>query len=123
MVLVVLSAYIRNVEELVVDRIVEGVISFETCLVTYQVARIVASHVDRVASHAPKANFVDGTLEVFTYFHCHAVGCHHSGASHCGLYGVVDVEIDFVGSSYCCNVHKGCRFGVFAYVIGSGHCL
>ena len=97
MVLVVGVAAVGDIEELVVNRIIEGIICFEAGFVTYDIACVVANHVGTVTRHAPQAHFVDCTLE-FVANHQHGrIGAHRGGAGFLGLEGVVDVDEERVG--------------------------
>ena len=122
-ILVVLGAFVRYVEELSAYRVVECIVSIEACFVTNDVAAVVASNADAVASHAPQTHVVNHTLEAFANLHLRVVVSHCCSAVDYGLNGVVDVEIDFIGVSHCRDVNKRRRFGELAHIVGCGYAL
>ena len=69
MVHVVLGALVRYVVEGVVYRIVEGVVSLQAVLITYDIAVVVVGEGVSIERLVPDTNFVDGSGEAFTNHH------------------------------------------------------
>ena len=106
-----------------VYRVVECIISVEACFVTNNVAAVVASDADAVASHAPQAHVVNHTLEAFANLHLRVVVSDSCSAVDYGLDSVVDVEVDFIGISHCRDVNERSRFGELAHIVACGYAL
>ena len=69
MVHVILSALVRDVVESIVNRIVEGVVSLQTVLITYEVAVVVACDGVSAERLVPQTHLVYGSLEAFAHHH------------------------------------------------------
>ena len=69
MIHVILCALVRDVVEGVVNRIVEGVVSLQTVLITYEVAVVVVGDGVSAERLVPQTHLVYGSFEAFAHHH------------------------------------------------------
>ena len=69
MVHIILGALVRDVVEGIVNRIVEGVVSLQAVLITYEVAVVVACDGIGGERLVSQTHLVDGSLEAFAHHH------------------------------------------------------
>ena len=124
MVLVVVDAIIGDIEEAALDCIVEGVVGLQTCLVTYEVAAIVALDVGGRACHIPDAHLIDGALiAIGGHHHLIGITCHGSRALRASLLHSIEVYIEVVFIGHGSYMHIGMFLGIDRQRRGAGHLL
>ena len=123
MVHVVLGALVRYVVEGVVYRIVEGVVSLQAVLITYDIAVVVVGEGVSIERLVPDTNFVDGSGEAFTNHHLIVVARNLSrtlGFCHCLT---VYIYNKVCGVCHCREVYELCRRSVVLQFLRSLQCL
>ena len=123
MVHVVLCALVRYVVEGVVYRIVEGIVSLQAVLITYNVAVVVVGEGVSIERLVPDTDFVDGSGEAFTNHHLIVVARNLSrtlGFCHCLT---VYIYNKVCGACNSRKVYELCRRSIILEFLRGLQCL